>query len=534
MSKSFSASQISYKATGCFSKIVTDYISKNNSLTGFYKHTADLQGIKNAIEERTAFATNRKLLVDQLQLQYASQPVAQKVKSNIDLLLHNNTFTICTAHQPNIFTGHLYFLYKIIHAIKLASILTKELPGNNFVPVFYMGSEDADLEELGHIFIHGKKYDWSTNQTGAVGRMKVDDNLINILKNAEGQIAVEPFGMEVIDLLQKFYTKGTSIQDAAFGLINVLFGDEGLIVLLPDNAAFKKTMTNIFEDDIFNNTSSEIVNKTTEKLSEHYKIQAHPREINLFYLKDEIRNRIEFKNARYKVVNTDIEFNADELKQELAQHPERFSPNVILRALYQETILPNVAFIGGGGELAYWLELKDLFSYNKIPFPVLVLRNSFLVADKKSGDLMSKFSLSVKDLFKLPDEIIKQIVKLQSTKLLNLDKEKKEIATAYLKIKTITASIDTSLIKHTEALQAYALKKLEQLEKKMLKAEKRKFEAEERQIRKLKQTLFPNESLQERVENFIPFYAKHGKDFFKIIMDNSLSLEQEFTIVSEA
>ena len=533
LSNSFLASQISYHSTGYFSKIVTDYISGNPSITFFYNHNSDLQGIQNAIVKRKAFKTDRKLLVEQLQLQYASQSVSKKVKSNLDMLLQENTFTVCTAHQPNIFTGHLYFIYKIIHAIKLSETLNKALPENNFVPVFYMGSEDADIEELGHIFIHGKKYDWNTKQTGAVGRMVVDDELVEILKNAEGQLSVEPFGKEVIELMRQFYTKGTTIQNASFGLINTLFGDSGLIVLLPDNAALKQTMLPIFEDDIFNNTPFEIVSDTSKKLSEQYKIQAHPREINLFYLKEDIRSRIEYKIGKYKILNNDIEFDKEELKIELVNHPERFSPNVILRALYQETILPNVAFIGGGGELAYWLELKALFQQNQIPFPVLIIRNSFLFTDKNTEQLIKKHSLSSEDIFRSDAEIVKQLVKERSKKHLNLESGKKQISAAYGNIKSHTSAIDSSLNAHTESLLAKALKKLDQLESKMLKAEKRKFADEERQVKKIKNFLFPNGELQERVENFMPFYAKYGKDLFKIILENSLALEQKFTIISE-
>ena len=318
----FKAELISYPETGYFSKIVTDYISGNSTLKDFYRHTADIQGIKNAMSSRIKFNTNRELLVDELQKQYMKVEVQAAVTENILSLKNQNTFTVCTAHQPNIFTGHLYFIYKIIHTIKLADHLNKELPGNKFVPVFYVGSEDADLEELGEIFINGEKYKWETKQTGAVGRMIVDDDLLKLLKKIKGQVIVEPFGKEVIDLVQECYTKGRTIQDACFCLVNKLFGDRGLVVLLPDNASFKRQMLNIFEDDIFLNTASEVVNSTTAALAKYYKVQAHPREINLFYLKDNIRNRIVQYKEFYRVQDTDIQFTKEQIKKELTDHPE--------------------------------------------------------------------------------------------------------------------------------------------------------------------------------------------------------------------
>ena len=131
----------------------------------------------------------------------------------------------------------------------------------------------------------------------------------------------------------------------------------------------------------------------------------------MFYLKDGFRERIEKREHRFFVLNTDISFNEYELKKELEYNPERFSPHVILRGIYQETILPNLAFIGGGGELAYWLQLKDLFSQYHVPYPVLALRNSFLDIEEKWKKKIQHLGLSINDLFIDPSELLNRIVK---------------------------------------------------------------------------------------------------------------------------
>lgn len=529
----FKAENISYNKTGYFSKIVTDYLCQNSSLQSFYQHPCSLQGIKDAITSRKKFNASRNILVEQLNLQYASLDTCDKVTENITALTDENTFTICTAHQPNIFTGHLYFIYKILHTIKLADTLTNELPEYKFVPVFYVGSEDADLQELGEVFINGEKYKWDTKQTGAVGRMLVDDELLKILKKIKGQLTVEPFGKEIIELVEQCYVKGRTIQDACFCLVNKLLGEYGLIVLLPDNKELKKQMLTVFEEDIFLNTPSRIVNKTSEQLAKYYKVQAHPREINLFYLKDDIRNRIVQYNDIYKVYETNIQFTKDELRTELNEHPERFSPNVILRALYQETILPNLVFIGGGGELAYWLELKDMFLHYTVAYPVLILRNSFLLINEKSNSIIKKLSLNHADIFKSDTELLKNIVTKNTSNTLSLQMEKEAIASIYQKIKSSVKQVDGTLEKHVEALQARFLKTLDKLEVKMLRSEKRKFDSQQKQLRKIKSQLFPNNNLQERVENFMPFYAKWGEEFIKVIYHSSLTFEQEFCVIEE-
>ena len=533
MSRTFQSSYIPYAETGKLTKIVIDYLKSSSGLKNFYKHEINLNGIQSAIDKRKKFTTNRALLVEQLKAQYNNINNSDSVKTNIEKLLNENTFTICTAHQPNIFTGHLYFIYKILHAIKLADDLKKQLPEDNFVPVFFMGSEDADLEELNHIVVDGKKYVWNTKQKGAVGRMKVDDSLLKLIDEIAGRITVEKFGNDIIDLFRKCFQKNSTIEQSTFLLLHHLFKSYGLVIFLPDNAALKKVMSPVFEEDVFNNTSSQIVSKTTENLSRNYKVQAYPREINLFYLKDDIRNRIVHADDGFTVLDTDIFFTKDKLQSELTAHPERFSPNVILRGVYQEMILPNLAFIGGGGELAYWLELKDLFTYYKVPFPMLVLRNSFLIVEKKYNQLIKKLTLAPSDLFKGERVLLNEIVKKKTPHRLHLDEEKFQIQQAYFSIKKLVREIDITLEQHTEALETESNKKLEKLEKKMLRAEKRKFADIKNQLSNIFNTLFPGDGLQERTENFMLLYSKWGDNLFKMLYENSLTLEQEFCVIEE-
>ena len=529
----FKADFIDIKTTGYFSKLVTDYIDREKGLQPFYLHEVSIAGIKAAIESRKAKGVNRELLVNHLTEQYKQASPTPLVTANIEALKRETTFSICTAHQPNIFTGHLYFIYKIIHTIKLADYLNKELPANKFVPVYYMGSEDADLEELGHIFIHGKKYEWKTKQTGAVGRMIIDEAFIELLNAIEGQLSGEVYGKELFDLLRKAYIKEHTIEQATFTLVNELFGAYGLIVLLPDSSELKGEMKDIFKDDLLNQTAEKIVKAVNDKLPKEYKVQASPREINLFYLKDNIRNRITRDKNDFHVEDTNLRFSEKEIMQELAKSPERFSPNVILRPLFQEIILPNVVFIGGGGEIAYWLQTKDLFNQYKVPFPLLLLRNSFEIIDSKANQMKEKLEMGTEDIFKTEAQLIKEIVQKRSHEKLSLEDERKAIEADYNKIKETAEAVDSSLLQHTEALKVKALHQIDTLEKKILKAEKKKFDAEQRQISKLKQKLFPSGALQERVDNLLPYYAKWGDGFLKELYNASQSLEQQFCILTE-
>lgn len=528
----FASQHIPYQQTGSFSKLVLDYIEGADTLRPFYSYRPDIDGIKKSIEARKAFRTDRKVLVDVLQAQYKDHPLAEAVKANITSLLSADTFTVCTAHQPNLFTGPLYFVYKVLHTIRLAVFLKEQLPNNHFVPVYYMGSEDADFAELNHTYVEGKKIEWRKEQKGAVGRMQVDNTLLQLIDELEGQLVYEAYGKDVVAMLRKCYVPGRNIQEATFELVNALYGEWGLVVLIPDQPLLKAQMKTVFEEDIFQNTSSQVVANTSAALGEHYNVQAYPREINLFYLKDNIRERIEKREDRFYVLNTNLHFTEEELKKELTDNPERFSPNVILRGLFQETILPNLAFIGGGGETAYWLQLKDLFGHYGVPFPVLVLRNSFLIVDEKWQQKLQKICLAATDLFQSEDVIMKGIVAKNSSHAISLNGKFEKAEQLFEEIKQQAEIIDPTLSKHVSAIKARSLNELQELEKKMLRAEKRKYAEQQRQLAVCKEALFPRNGLQERVENFSGFYARWGQTFLSELLHHSPSLEQQFVILT--
>lgn len=526
------ATQLPYIATGYFSKIITDYLQQSPALRPFYQYEPTAQGIGQAINTRKQLPFHRSLLSATLKKQYEGVTATAAVQQSIELLGQDNTFTVTTAHQPAIFTGHLYFIYKILHTIRLTEQLKKDQPQYQFVPVFWIGSEDADLDELGNIWLSGDKLVWDTKQTGAVGRMNTK-GLEAIVQRIEGELSVQPHGMELVQLLKDAYFNSPDIQTATFKLLNTLFGEYGLIVLQPDNADLKRIMLPVFEDDLFNQTASGIVEKTIEQLAEHYKVQANPRAINLFYLEGSIRERIEKQGDEWIVVGTNIRFTADTLKKELQEHPERFSPNVILRGIYQETLLPNIAFVGGGGETAYWLELKDLLQHYKVSYPVLVLRNSFLIVEEKWEDKIAKLGFSIGDFFQNEQQILTALVARHSNGHLKLENELQAAEQLYKQLREKAGQIDETLLPHIEALEVKTLKPIQELEKKMLRAEKKKYEQEQQQINAIKAALFPAGGLQERIENFMPYYAQWGKAFIDCVYKRSLALEQEFVILQQ-
>ncbi len=530
---SFTASFMNFEETGNFSALVLDYLKADESLKSFYRHPATLEGIKQSIEERKGFKTDRKLLVDQLKFQYRDVSPNSLQLSYIEKLLQENTFTITTAHQPNIFTGHLYFIYKIMHAIKMADELQKLIPENNFVPVYYMGSEDADLEELGEVVVAGKKLVWETKQTGAVGRMHIDAAFLKIIKEIGGQIGVQQFGAAMISKMEKAYTIGKSIETATFEFVNDLFASFGLIILLPDEATLKKSFEPVIKKEIEEQFSSRELQKTIAAFPPKYKIQAAGRDLNLFYLDKDSRQRLLLTETGFAIENTDRVFTKQTMLEEVENEPRNFSANVILRPLYQEYILPNIVFIGGGGELAYWLELKSVFAAASIPYPVLMLRNSFALLDKKTAAAIKKLNFSFADFFKGEHELVNAVVVRDSENKISVSEEKFALLKIYSTLRKDAAAVDKSLERHVWALQAKAINHIDQLEKKMIRSAKKGFKVQIKNISKIKSFLFPAGNLQERVEGLLYFYSEFGTALLHDIYENSPALEPKFVLLIE-
>lgn len=523
---------IAYRTTGYFTDIVNSYLERDPWLDPFYQFTPDWQGLEKAITERKSFPVDRQLLTEVLTEQYQSCTPIPAVQQNIAKLALEHTFTVTTAHQPNIFTGPLYFIYKCLHTIQLAATLQERYPNHAFVPVYYMGSEDADLEEIGQLNVGGVNMSWKTKQTGAVGRMKVDQALLDIITQIEGQTGVEKWGKELTDVWRNCFTKGKTIATATMELVHTLMGQYGLVVFNADHPKLKQAFTPILLQELTTQFSHQAVSSTIQELAQLFKVQASGREINLFYLLNDRRERIEKDGSDFSVPALQLRFTREQIEEEVRNYPERFSPNVILRGVLQETLLPNIAFIGGGGELAYWLELLPVFRKANRFFPVLLLRNSFVLLTEMQSKKWQQTGFDWDELFLPADELVTRLAKREASVSLHLERERAELDVVYKKIEEGAAAIDASLSAHVDALKKAAIEKITALEKKMLRAEKRKHTDSNYRIQLIKDQLFPGGSLQERVDNMALWYARFGKNWIQYLLENSSAISTGFTVIT--
>ncbi len=526
---------LTYEQTTFFSKLILDYISGADHLKSFYTAAPEINSFSQAIENKTKQKINRKLLVNTIEQQYKAAN-CQEPTANCQLLLKETTFTVTTGHQLCLFTGPLYFIYKIISTINLAEELKKKYPANNFVPIYWMASEDHDFAEINHIHLFGKKTEWNpVNGATSMPVGKISTEGISLLIDELKPILGESENAKrLLDLFDKAYNNTNNLSNATRILVHELFGEYGLVILDADDKALKKEFSEIMLDDIKQQSNFALVNESIKKLeAAGYKSQVNPREINIFYMTETLRERIVFEGENYKINNTDLVFTESEIENELINFPERFSPNVVLRPVYQEKILPNLAYIGGGGELAYWLEYKSMFEFHKIQFPLLILRNSLLWADAASADKWQKFGFSVADYFSTVDELIKTFMAKNTNDEISLKGEQENLKIIFNSISAKAQKKDSTLMAPVEAELQKALAAISNLENKILKAEKQKQETSLNQIKKIKEKLFPQGELQERYETFSSFYLKYGTSFIANVKQNLDPLEFHFTQLTE-
>ena len=488
---------VPFELTRAFTPVFLDYVNGLDILKPFYNRYPKKELFEGQLAQKSkSYASEtRRTLCRALDKQYASTEKSASVKENLQALSHEKTFTITTGHQLNIFTGPLYFIYKIITVINICRELKSQYPDYHFVPVYWMASEDHDVDEIRTVRIHGKSYSWETDQKGAAGRLSTKG-----LADLAAKIPADT------TIFHEAYSRHNRLGDAVRYYVNELFGEYGLVVADGDDAELKKIFSPVMRDDIFNNTAYHLVTRTDEQLKDlGYRPQVFVRPVNLFYLEEGLRSRLEPAGKGFRVVDSGQNFSADEINNLLEQHPERLSPNVILRPLYQECVLPNLAYVGGPAEIAYWLQLKSLFEHYQIPFPVVMPRNFVLLIKASLYRKWRKSGITLSELFMPLPELLNEVTLRNAPEHIRLNGQKEAILAQLEQVCENATHIDASLGPMVAAETKRMLKSLEKIELKMLRAEKRKQADRLRQITELKEALFPAGGLQERTENFLSF-----------------------------
>lgn len=507
-------------------KLIKDFLNEEiPAFSGFHfsLEKAFLQADKKSKEYTSA---QRKILTNVLNNQLKNLQLSEKQKDNIEALSHENTFTITTGHQLNLFSGPVFFIYKILQTIKTADFLTQN-SDKKFVPIFWLATEDHDFEEINHFKTENNFYQIKGKSGGAVGRILLEEN--SFIEEFEKEFKDDVFGTQLILLAKKAYQKGRTLTEATKILVQELFAEFGLLMIDGDDVLLKNQMNAIFSEELQHQItyhfSKEKVNFLTEKYG---KVQVNPREINLFYL-DEERNRITFDGEQYQIIDKNLTFTFEEMTKDWT----KISPNALLRPVFQEKVLPNIAYIGGNAEIMYWLELPDVFRKFGVEFPLLIPRNSLLYLKEKTFRKIEKSGVEINHFLGNFQAFLNQ--KLLKESDLSKDLEEKEllVKTHFEELKEKAKTTAIPFKNMVEAEEKRQLKSFEKFRKRLLKAEKIVHAEKIEQLEKLYLEIHPAGKWQERTLNFSVFFSEEGQLWIdncyqQIDVDNSQLIIVEF------
>lgn len=505
---------------GKFSPLITDYLLQKDNVKQLYSAFPSDDAFVKHTQEKLSQYPHREIVHKALSVQMGNLNLSEKQIQNLEKFKLSNTVTVTTGHQLNLLTGPLYFFYKILQVIRCCEEMNARHPEFNYVPIFWMATEDHDFAEVNHFYHKNQTVHWEKDASGAVGRLNLDgiDEVFHVFSNQLPNISN---AQALKDLIQNSYLNSKTLAEATQKLVQSLFSEYGLLMIDGDDKELKKLMIPAFQDELINNTAFKKVTESNQILIENnYSIQVNPREINLFYLGNgNIRERIVFENEHFYVLNSEFKFTQKEILEELNSNPEKFSPNALLRPFYQETILPNVAYIGGSGEIAYWLQLKNYFDTQKVLFPLLIVRNSVLILNQKQKSKLERLDLDYKDLFRPLFELVSGNVMEHTDTKIDFGHYKSQIQNIFNELSEKSVQTDITFAKMVNAQRVKQLKGMTKMEHRLVKAEKKKNSERVERIENIYSELFPKGNLQERVMNFSDFWLEYGNGFVEEIYE---------------
>ena len=525
-----------------------DYMYEFENVKDYYKYNFRnkeqyLSIFKSISESRK----NKQLnLASILNNQYSAlQNVSVKTSRNIQLLEKEKTIAVVTGQQLGILGGPLYTLFKIITAIRLSNQLTERYDEFKFVPVFWLEADDHDFNEVRSINLLDNEnqilnlgYKEEINDDDAkqsIGHIKFDESINEFFNQFEGSLRDTEFKNELIVKLREWYRVGKSFKQSFKELIFWMFDEYGLVIFDPQDPQVKSLLKPIFQKEINDFTlHTQKLIQTSAKLEELYHAQVKVKPVNLFYHTDDGRYSVEPVDEVFKLRRKRKQFTKDEILAEIEASPERFSPNVLLRPICQDYLLPTGFYIAGPSEIAYFAQVTPLYDFYNIETPIIFPRSSATILEKNVSSGLDKYDLSMNDIFLGLDELKEKVIADLSEN--NIDtafvEASKEIELTFDKIKENLFAIDKTLVDSSGRYQDRIMSSILELKTKAIKAQETKHETTIRQLTRLSNLLYPLGNLQEREINFTYFYNKYGKDFIRKIYDDISVSEFEHQIIS--
>lgn len=507
--------------------LYVDYMQHFETVREFFAcHYADEQDVLAQIERLRDRKYPRLEIGRVLERQNKAFGAGEATAKNIEDLALGNANVIITGQQVGLFGGPLYVLYKALTAIKLADRLSRVCK-DCFVPVFWLATDDTDYAEVNHACVLNQQYEIlrlqlteSPEAMVPMSQVTLGESVTELHARLQAELPDTEFKKPVMDALRSCYAPGRSLAEA-FGLWLIhLLKDFGLVVVDPSDPEIKRLSREVLRREIADGSpATRAVKQVTQRLRERgYEPQVQLRDgyLNLFYF-EPARLALTQRNEHIESTDGSRRFERQELLALLESHPERFTPNVVLRPVIQDSLFPTVAYVAGPAEIAYFAQLRGVYELYDLPMPIIYPRASMTLIEPGIDRILDKFQLQVRDFWAPVEPLISRFARerLPESLLRTLQTYRNEWPQAVRALKPQIRQVDPTVEAMADSTAGRVAHALEQLEKKIVQAGRRQHDIIAQQLRKASASLYPEGNLQERVLNPTSFLVKYGPIFIE-------------------
>ncbi len=503
-----------------FSRLFVDYVEDSGTAGEYYARRFDKADLlafakETAKASRADRALIKDILVDQQALWGNDRAAAENAKRLSD----PSATVIVTGQQVGLFGGPLYTVLKALTTVLLAREL-EAASGAPVIPVFWLGSEDHDFDEMASASVPGATFTVphpGASNTGPVGALEFGPEIADLVDQLQESLPPTDFRDEVLSTVRSCYKPGATFRDAFAGLLRSLLPETGLVLFAQDDPRVKRLAAPLWQREIEDFASSDAaLRSATDRIAREYHAQVHIRPSNLFLIHEGQRLPLDTEDDRFNLRGTEHSWSREELSALLESNPEKFSPNVVLRPLTQDWLFPTVAYVGGPGETAYFAQYKGAYAWADLPMPAIYPRISATLIEPGIRRSLNKIGAPPEAFGEDPDALFSKLAKAR----MEFDVEARfgrtigEINKLISPLIPEVVAIDASLKKSVEATRAALQNEIVRLRDRVLKADRRNRDLLRQQIEKVADGLFPGGKPQERVISPLYFTTKYGTDFF--------------------
>ena len=507
-------------------RLVHDYFYAYGRVEEFFNGDfRDVAAFERQTERAIARPLPRKSLAEILAEQNQSYGCGPRTLAQIQKIADDQACAIVTGQQVGLFSGPLYTIHKALTVIKLAEHLTRRGIGS-FVPVFWLASDDHDLAEIDHIVLLDKNSQLtdvrcrmpSGEAKVPASHLVLPPDITDCLRQLGDFTRDSEFKADIIEHLADAYRPGRSWVEAFARWMTRLFASSGLIFLDPAHPSFRAMGKEVFFREIAEESpSTRAARATSERLrlaGYEEQIHLHERILNIFYA-EQGRRTIQRSETGFEIKDPPQAASKEELLALATEQPFLFSPNVLLRPIYQDALLPTVAYIGGPGEIAYFAQMKGVYERFGLPMPVIYPRKTLTIVEKNIGRILKKFDLEIPDIWSKADRLIPDLAKEAVPESLDtaLRLARAHLEQDFESLMPQIAAFEPTLKNSAGLAQGRMRQHWDVLEKKILQAAKKQNEIAVQQLRQALDNLTPNRNLQEREFNIVPYLFKYGPSF---------------------